>query len=257
MLAFFPDVIRPALEALQPQNLVEIGSESGKTTRLLVDFARDHDACVHAIDPAPGFDAEAWQREAPGTFTITRLPSLVGLPSIAQFDVVFIDGDHNWYTVFHELQLIAKLSRDIGQPHPLVFLHDVGWPYGRRDMYYTPTTIPEAHRQPYARKGILPTSSRLVSEGGINAKLCNALQEGGPKNGVLTAIEDYLDTVSEPIDLVKIPAVFGLGILLPAAMADANPEVARKVRVWATPEVERFIDRLEMARIAMMTGATF
>ena len=192
----------------------------------------------------------------PDRFTITRLPSLVALPSIEQFDVVFIDGDHNWYTVFNELQLVEKLSKQIGQPLPLVFLHDIGWPYGRRDMYYNPTTIPEAYRRPYARKGILPTASRLVEEGGINGKLCNAIEEGGPRNGVLTAIEDYLRASDETIELVKIPAVFGLGMLLPAALAEAKPAVAEKVRQWGSPEIERFIDRLEMARIAMFTGVS-
>lgn len=256
MIAFWPDVIRPILEDLHPANIVEIGSESGKTTRLLLEFAQKHDARVHSIDPAPAFDAESWQREIPQSFSITRLPSLVGLPAIDQFDVVLIDGDHNWYTVYNELQLIERLSEQIGQPLPLVFLHDIGWPYGRRDLYYNPSTIPQEFRRPYARKGISPTSSRLLSAGGLNAKLCNALEEGGEKNGVLTAIEDYLKHTQAQIELVKIPAVFGLGILLPAALAEANPAVAKKVRAWAAPEIERFIDRLEMARIAMLTGVS-
>lgn len=256
MLAFWPDVIRPILEVLHPANIVEIGSEAGKTTRLLLEFARDEDARVHAIDPAPVFDAETWNREFQGHFSFIRLPSLVGLPAVDQFDVVLIDGDHNWYTVFNELQLIERLSKQIGQPMPLIFLHDVGWPYGRRDLYYSPSTIPEEHRRPYARKGISPTSSRLLSEGGFNAKLCNALEEGGAHNGVLTAVEDYLAITEEAFEFVKIPAVFGLGMLMPKALAEANPAVAKKVLAWAPREIERFIDRLEMARIAMLTGVS-
>lgn len=254
MLAFWPDVVRPILEALEPTSIVEIGSEEGRTTRKLLELARDLDAHVYSIDPAPVFDAEALSREFDRRLSLIQLPSLVGLPSIEQFDVVLIDGDHNWFTVFNELQLIDRRSSEIGQPMPLVFLHDVSWPYGRRDMYYSPSNIPEEHRRPYARRGISPASSRLVAEGGFNAKLFNALEEGGPRNGVLTAVEDYVASTSRSIETVIIPAVFGLAMLLPAALAESKPGVAAKVRAWAVPEVERFISRMEMARIAMLTG---
>lgn len=256
MLAFWPDVIRPILDALHPANIVEIGSEAGKTTRLLLAWARANDARVHAIDPAPAFDPEAVQREFEGHFQCLRLPSLVALPSVPQFDVVLIDGDHNWYTVYNELKLIETLSKDAGQPLPLVLLHDVGWPYGRRDLYYAPSTIPDEHRHPYARQGMSPTSSRLLAQGGFNARMCNALEEGGPRNGVLTAVEDYLSETTQSFEWVTIPAVFGLGMLLPSALAEANPVVAQKVRAWAPPEIERFVNRLEMARIAMLTGVS-
>jgi hypothetical protein len=254
MIAFWPDIVRPILEAIEPLSIVEIGAESGKNTRLLLEFARGSDIRVHAVDPAPRFDAEVWKREFGEQLVMHRLPSLVALASIPQFDVVVIDGDHNWYTVFNELRLIEELSGQIGQPMPLIFLHDIAWPYGRRDLYYDPSSIPEAYRQPWARMGISPTSSALVPTGGINAKLCNARHEGGPKNGVLTAVEDYLKSTPASWTFVQVPAVYGLGILLPAPLAEAKPEVARRIAVWAVPEVHRFIERLEMARIAMLTG---
>ena len=254
MLAFWPEVIRPLLTALAPTHIVEIGSESGKTTRLLLEWAQANHAHVHSIDPAPLFDPDAVKVEFPGCFECTRLPSLVALPSVRRFDIVLIDGDHNWWTVYNELSLIEMLARDAGQPQPLVLLHDVSWPYGRRDLYYAPDAIPAEHRHPYARLGMSPTSSRLVMKGGHNDRLCNAMEEGGPRNGVLTAVEDYLAATSVAFEWVVIPAVYGLGILLPKALAEANPVVAEKVRVWAPPEVQQFIHRLEVARIAMLTG---
>jgi len=256
MLAFWPDVLEPILSALHPTSLVEIGSEAGKTTRLLLNWAKDNDARLIAIDPAPAFDIEAVQRTYEGIFQCFRLPSLVALSSVERFDVVLIDGDHNWYTVFHELQLIQTLCQQSGQPFPLVFMHDVAWPYGRRDLYYAPSTIPEPYRHPYARQGISPTCSRLLPQGGFNARMYNALEEGGPRNGVLTAVEDFLAQSEASFEWVVIPAVFGLGILLPSWLAQANPLVAQQIRVWATPEVQRFIQRLEMARIAMLTGVS-
>ena len=67
------------------------------------------------------------------------------------------------------------------------------WPYGRRDLYYQPDTIPAEFRHPFAEKGIVRGQSRLAEVGGLNSRnYQNALEEGGPKNGVLTAIEDFL-----------------------------------------------------------------
>jgi hypothetical protein len=255
MLAFWPDVVRPLLEALEPLSIVEIGSEAGRTTRLPLELASKFGAVVHSIDPGPVFDTTAWQLEWGDSFVFHRLPSLVGLCGIDRFDAVLIDGDHNWFTVFNELKLIESRCLDLGQGLPLILLHDVAWPYGRRDLYYAPDAIPSEHRQPYARKGMSPSHSELLEQGGYNAKMCNALREGGPRNGVLTAVDDYLAQTIIQYKFVVIPAVFGLGILLPEPLAVEKPELARRVQPWTVPEVHKFIERMEMARISMLTGA--
>ena len=252
MMAFWPEVIRPLLEVIDPESIVEIGSESGKTTRLLAEFARDRGARVHAVDPKPLFDPAAMRHELGDHFFFHPLPSLLAISTIDRFDAVLIDGDHNWYTVFHELKLIEERSHEIAQPLPIIFLHDIAWPYGRRDVYYDPETIPAEHRQPFGRLGISPTHVALMPRGGMNSKMHNALIEGGPRNGVLTAIEDYLAQTAERFTFVNIPAVFGLGILLPEARMQAKPELRQRIEPWTVPEVARFIERLEMARIAML-----
>jgi hypothetical protein len=254
MLAFWPDVIRPLLDVLQPRSIVEIGSERGRTTRLLLEFGRERNASVHAIDPAPAFDVPAWLQEFSEVFTFHKLPSLVALCAIDRFDVVLIDGDHNWFTVFNELKLIENRSLEVRQSMPLVILHDVAWPYGRRDLYYDPEAIPLEYRHAWAKKGISPTRSELLDAGSFNASMCNAQHEGGPRNGVLTAIEDYVAQSIFSFELVLIPAVFGLGILMPQPLAAERPELASRVRAWSVPEIQRFLGRMEMARIAMLTG---
>jgi len=254
MLAFWPDVIRPLLEALEPLSIVEVGSEAGRTTRLLLELSTRFAGVVHAIDPGPVFDVAAWQREWGERFVMHRLPSLVGLCAIERFDAVLIDGDHNWFTVFNELKLIESRSLDLGQGLPLILLHDVAWPYGRRDLYYAPDAIPAEHRQPWAKKGISPSQSGLLDQGGFNAKMCNALREGGAKNGVLTAVDDYLEQTIFKFKLVVIPAVFGLAILLPEPLAAEKPQLARRLEPWTAPEVLKFLERMEMARISMLTG---
>jgi hypothetical protein len=134
-------------------------------------------------------------------------------------------------------------------------LHDLAWPNGRRDHYYDPSTIPEEHRQPYAKRGMSPAASDLLAAGGMNAHLANALHEGGPKNGVLTAVEDYLRESEIEFLFAKIPAAFGLAILLPKTLAARKPALEDLLSPWRSAHVEAFVDRLETARIAMLTGA--
>lgn len=255
MLPFVPDVIRPLLSALDPQVVVEIGSEHGKTTRHLVEHVRSRGGVVHAIDPAPLFDAAAWEAELSPSLVVHRTTSLQALPRVPRFEAVLIDGDHNWYTVFHELSLVEKLARERGHALPLVLLHDVAWPYGRRDLYYDVDQIPVEHRQPCARGGISPTAAELLPRGGFNAHLMHAVLEGGRQNGVLTAVEDWIEASPAEIDLVVIPAVFGLAIAIPKELSARVPALLTIASAWAVPEVSRFIGRLEMARIAMLTGA--
>src|SRR5206468_8132621 len=101
-------------------------------------------------------------------------------------DAVIIDGDHNYYTVSEELRLIDE--RAPGREIPLLMFHDIGWPHGRRDAYWNPETIPEEQRQPAVKRGfIFPGEPGVVDRG--MPMYSTAKREGGPRNGVLTAIE--------------------------------------------------------------------
>src|SRR3990172_3274569 len=156
MHRFWPSIIQPLLVRLRPKVVVEIGCGEGLNTKNLLEFCAASGSVLHAIDPSPGFDVGTWQEEHGDRLVFHRGNSLKALPEVGPMDAVLIDGDHNWYTVFHELKLIERLSREHHHGFPLVMLHDIGWPYGRRDMYYDPETIPEEYRQPYLRKGMRP-----------------------------------------------------------------------------------------------------
>lgn len=57
--------------------------------------------------------------------------------------------------VVRELGMLERRSvLDDGLP-PIIALHDVGWPYARRDLY-EPETIPEESGQPHGRCGMRP-----------------------------------------------------------------------------------------------------
>jgi hypothetical protein len=153
--------------------------------------------------------------------------SLDAIPTLDPQDAWFVDGDHNWYTVYHELAAIYEVHRAAGSPL-LVFLHDAGWPWGRRDLYYAPERIPVEFRHPHSWELGVTLGSRSAVPGGFRG--CGAFavaqQEGGPRNGVLTAIEDFLAAHPDELYWVFVPGVFGLAVLFsrdhPAAQGLAN-----------------------------------
>ena len=232
MRRFFASVVKPLLDLAGPARIVEIGAAEGVNSALVAGWCESHHAHLDVIDTAPRFDSAAFEREHPAA-KVHVGRSLDLLPCLPPPDVALIDGDHNWYTVYHELKALAGAAAAVGKPFPACAFHDTGWPYGRRDLYYDPSTIPQAHRQPWRRAAIVPNHPGMV-EYGLNPHLCQAEQEGGPHNGVLTAIEDFISEDPDNFHLVNLPVLFGLSVLIPRAT------VAR------VPGLRRFMDDLEL-----------
>ncbi|MDQ0874569.1 hypothetical protein QFZ77_003228 [Paenibacillus sp. V4I3] len=211
MKRFWDPLIQPIFNMIRPKVIVEIGCADGLNTANLLRYCEATDSKLICIDPAPMFNVQKANEAYGDRFEFIRDLSLTALKTIKHCDVVLIDGDHNWYTVFHELKMIDAMER-----FPLVFEHDIEWPYGRRDMYYNPASIPEAYRKPYSSLGVLPGVKEVVP-GGVNHRHNNALYEHGEKNGVLTAIEDFLADTKRNIQLHRVSSHFGLGVLLEVA----------------------------------------
>lgn len=264
MHPFWTTVIAPLLHAAQARRIIEIGAEQGRTTALLLDRAARVGGVVEAIDPAPRFDVGRWELEHGARLRVHRGRSLDVLPGLAPADAVLVDGDHNWFTVRRELELLSEGAARAGVPLPLVVAHDVGWPYGRRDLYYDPSSIPVEHRHDCARSGILPGRSALGPDG-LNASLWNATHEGGPRNGVRTAIEDFLAATPVPCELVVIEGLHGLAVLATVERLAATPELRDAVEqlrsgafahAWAA-ELERWRLGAELrARAAADTASS-
>ena len=250
MQRFWETVTEPVLEALQPGVIVEIGSDQGGNTENLLEFCRRTGSTLHVIDPAPGYDVSEWQREYGEHLVFHKDLSLNALPAIEDFDAVLIDGDHNWYTVFNELKTIERLCDERSREFPLVMLHDIGWPYGRRDLYYDPDTIPEEHRKPHEKKGMLPGAKELLEEDGLNQHLHNAVLENEPQSGVLTAVEDFLEGTGHRLELLRLPGIHGLGILLPSQLKESNAKLADFLESLRFSRfVSRYIEGVERARL--------
>ncbi|OHV21619.1 hypothetical protein BBK14_26110 [Parafrankia soli] len=236
----------PLLEASGARSIAEIGSESGVTTSLLVDLLRrGGGGRLLVIDPEPGV--------APSSgggldVEVIRGYSPEALDGHAPTDAYLIDGDHNYATVRGELGMIETAVRDFGRSYfPLVILHDVGWPAGRRDQYYAPDRIPESVRQPNSWDvGVEIDRTDAVPGRGFRGMgaFSWALAEGGPRNGVRTAVEDF---VAEHPDLrfFTIAPIFGLGVIL-----DRRAPWARRAADLLAPWVANtLLARMERNRV--------
>lgn len=211
MNKFWKTLILPVIKEKKAKHIVEIGADTGKNTKSILEFCEENNAKLSCVDPFPKFEAEKWMKTHTNYFDFYKELSLSALPLIKDYDVVLIDGDHNWYTVYNELKIIQKTN--IGKKFPIIFLHDTSWPYGRRDLYYNPENIPEIYRQPYKKMGIAPGTSSLVEVGGLNSHLYNSIYENNLQNGVLTAVEDFISESLEKLYLTKFEGFHGLSVI--------------------------------------------
>ena len=186
MKEFVRQLIGPIVAKRGWTSVCEIGVSRGLSTDRLL---RLPNVSVTVVDP--GFDLDLAAKYAGNPrVKLCKGNSLDVLPALdSAFDCILIDGDHNWYTVYNELRVIFE--RQLLRPGGMIFFHDVEWPYGRRDMYCQPGTIPGQYRHPYARGGTVRGRSELSADSGLDDGLWKATHEGGPRNGVLTAVEDF------------------------------------------------------------------
>jgi hypothetical protein len=219
----FRDLIFSWLELAGARTVVEIGSEAGVMTRELAEWTSARDGHLYTVEPTPEPEVVALDERSDG-FTLVSGRSPDALAGIPPCDAYIVDGDHNYWVVSRELEAIYA-----GDRSPLSVLHDVGWPCARRDQYYAPRALPPEAVHPHSwDRGKVLGSSELV-EGGFRGPLdfASAEHEGGARNGVLTAVEDFLQT-REDLDYRHIPAIFGLGLIFPAH-APYAAELRRKV----------------------------
>jgi cephalosporin hydroxylase len=257
MYPLWDDVVAPLIDAVDPRRTVEIGALRGETTTRML--GRLGSRCeLHVIDPEPQFDPAEHERAFPGRYHFHRGISLDVLPGLPPADIVLIDGDHNWYTVYHELRQLAETASQAEARLPVLVLHDVGWPYGRRDLYYEPDRIPEEFRQPWARAGMWPGRPELAYMGGMNRHMANASREGGPRNGVMTAVEDFIAEHPRALRLVVVPIFFGLAVVAELEVVDAHPRLKTFLDRLESPDGQRTLAELgERIRIdeAILTQA--
>jgi methyltransferase family protein len=245
-LANLGEILFACLDAIAAHSVAEVGAYAGALTSELLDWAAGTGARVVAIDPTPHPRLVELSERRPD-LELIRETSHEALRHLELPDAIIIDGDHNYYTVSEELRLIGARVR--GADIPLLMFHDVGWPHGRRDACWDPDQVPEEQRQPALQRAfIFPGEPGVVGRG--MPMYSTAKREGGPRNGVLTAIEDFLDTRGD-LRLAVLSPFFGFAVVWHPDAPWARA-VAEVVAPWDRNPV---LERLEANRVHHLATA--
>lgn len=248
-MAEMAETILRCLTIADAREIAEIGADLGGMSSKLAEQVAGVGGRLTSIDPEP---ADAFLRWVTGCRNVRHIakPSLDAMPGLANIDAWVIDGDHNYYTVRNELAIADAIGLRDGKPL-LAILHDVSWPCARRDMYYAPKRIPAEWRQPYSYDGgVTLDDVELVADIGFHGRgyFAFAKQSGGPRNGVLTAVEDFVADLradGRDVAFALIPAVLGLGIVF-----DATAPWAAELGAYLLPFHDNpLIARLEENRL--------
>ena len=133
--------------------------------------------------------------------------SLDILPLQGDYEAIIIDDDPNWYTVYNELNLIKKSNDEF----PLVFICNNRFPHKFRDSYSNPELIPQEFRQEYVKElPIIYDNKEII----ITDDYLHACEENTPKNGVSTAINDFISE-NAGIGIMDIHFIEEITILYP------------------------------------------
>jgi hypothetical protein len=255
MSAFWDSVIRPLLIALAARVVVEVGVARGETTTKLLEWGAEHGCVTHGIDPTarPRLRLADLRAQYGDGFQFHQGLSREVLPRIRDADVVLIDGDHNWYSVHTDLEVLATVANEEQRPFPLTLLHDVDWPYGRRDMYFDPEAIPDEYRQEWAKGGLLIGVQELNPDRGHGIALRHAVTEGNPRNGIRTAVEDFLSETDLRFDWSSVPGFFGMGILADEALLERSPRLRSQIEEFRSPAfLHEQCRRIEQNRVGTL-----
>ncbi len=246
----FSDIIVNAMSIASASQITEIGAEYGGMTSVLADYAEANDGHLFSVDPTPKQEFLDWVDAHKQVSHIAK-PSLEAFSDLKDIDVWLVDGDHNWFTVYHELKAIETACERDDKPL-FAILHDVCWPAANRDMYYAPDRIPAEYRHDYCMDGgAKPGLPGLLREQGFRGmgQFGLAMHEGGERNGVKCAVVDFIDEAEasgRQLAYAEIPAVFGLGIVF-----DANAPWAESLSDLLIPFHENpLIAKLEQNRLS-------
>lgn len=239
-MAEFKDIFDRAMYLKKPKTIVEIGSEYGGSTKVLLNYAKSNNAHVYIIDPYPYTDLAVVLEGFEGHYTHIKELSLNALPKIQNIDMCFIDGDHNYYTVFNELNNLIPIN-----PNIWIFLHDVKWPCRYRDMYYSPKTIPKKYLHEHSYTNFINENNEVDESGGFSGagEFAFANDYGGESNGVKKAIDDFL-LKNLDYHYNEIEPVMGLGLIVHKDNKEKSIEILK-------PYQNNLINSLERNRIEL------
>lgn len=184
-------IIPIILKKFKVNNIIISGMPDNLVSNLIFNYCDEHDVSYTVIDT---HDLE---------IDYIKDYSLNALSNLNNYGAIFLNDDPNWYTVYNELKIINKNNEEF----PLVFICHNIFPHKRRDSYIDPNIIP---------KEFINENSKTFNYNGIELRdgFYHAVSENTPKNGVLTAIEDFL-VENTSLGMMNFKLVNGIVILYP------------------------------------------
>jgi len=249
----FGPVIAPLIEALEPRRAIETGAGTGRLTERVLDAPGAERAVLHAIDPVPRLDPGLLAR-AGGRLEVHAERAIGAIGRIEPVDLALLDGDPNWYSVHSELTLLLRAAEREGLAAPLAVVHNVHWPFGRRDGYYDPAAIPPAHLREHTQLGLLP-GQRDPSEEGLGLTPWCARRDFEPRSGVLSAVEDAIAASELEWTVLEVPGFHGVAVMAEARRLAERPAlVAVLEKLRSAAFLGEQARRAESARLAAEAG---
>lgn len=236
--------------ARRPASVLIAGAGDAALVERTVTLALTGHAVVHVAGRALGFDVAALRARGGDQVVVHRANPIDAIGLIPTPDLVWIGGDHNWHTVYHTLLALHARAVALGRAFPAVVISHTGWPFGRRDSYADPASIPAAFRHPHEFAGVRPGSDILFAGSGLFADRFNAVESGARASGVLTAVEDFVEARPGAWEMLKTPANFGLALIYPAGGDAARALAPVKAGMAAGSLTARLSGGVEAARVA-------
>ena len=255
MVVFWDSLIAASVAATRPRSTLLVGGADGELVKRLIDATADWEGVVHVADPAPSFDIAALRRHAGNRILVhrargTEVGGLLPVP-----DLLLLDTDPNWYTTHSLLQAAANQAATLQSRFPVTLLSNTGWPHARRDGYLDPASIPEPFRHPHERAGVRPNERALCASRGLFADRFHAVGENEPRNGVMTALEDFLVGHAAHLGVASLPFLHGISLIYPREGADLPAMGGILQAIEMGPVAASLAEATELARLDLAAQA--
>jgi hypothetical protein len=211
MNPLFAPILQPLLAHAGIKSILLAGADGDLATWLL-DTGGPAGPLLHVASPSFSFDIAAMRARGGDRLVLHPSRAADALSLMPLPDLLIIDGEPNWYAVSLTLQAAARQAATLSAPFPLTLVSDTAWPYARRDRYTDPGTMPAEFTRPHERAGVLPGQSGLAAGAGLFADRFHAKTENEPKNGVLTAIEEFL-IEQDGLGIASLPLLHGISLI--------------------------------------------
>lgn len=221
-------MISRLLEIFKPGSICEIGSFEGNTTEELAKHCEASKSTLYVVDP------DAKELKYPNT-VIHRSTSRQFFKQAIDCQFYLVDGDHNYETVSLELNSIHN-NKIENKPYCIV-LHDIGWPCGRRDLYFKCGEFSGVNNAKFHSGVSLENEELNHGQCFAGGDLFAWGEEINSQTGVLTAVENFLEGKCGELAYFSMPLFYGCGVIY-----ERNKLTAEQIQ--SVDEIHKSIDML-------------